>query len=189
MPEIGYEELLIDCGSSQQTTITDRDSLNSTWHTDEQFVKTGQNAILAPNQVFNTMNTLRFFPSGNRNCYDLLLGSPNVKFLFRAGFVYGNYDGLSRPPSFKLEIDGNLWANVTTSMTQEEAVYHELIYKLKKQRATVCLVRTSNDEVPFISSLEAVIMGDDPHLYRLMENDTALYLHSRINYGANQSVE
>lgn len=69
-------------------------------------------------------------------------------------FYYGNHDGLSKPPSFNLEIDGNLWATVTTSMSEDKPVYHEVIYKIKGDSAKVCLVRTSN-EVPFISSLEA----------------------------------
>ncbi|KAL5831330.1 hypothetical protein ACOSQ4_016684 [Xanthoceras sorbifolium] len=184
---IGYSRLLIDCGSSNETTTEDRDGRPDTWHTDEEFIKTGKNVLLAPNQDFNIMKTLRFFPDGNKNCYELLLSSADRKFLLRAEFFYGNYDGLSSPPSFNMEIDGNLWANVTTSMSEEEPVYHELIYILKKQQATVCLVRTSNDGVPFISSLEAVEM--DANMYRLMENKTALYLHSRINYGANNSVE
>lgn len=68
-----------------------------------------------------------------------------------------------------------------------EPVYSELIYMTKKKQTTVCLTRDSNDEVPFISSLEAKSMIED--MYRLMENNTALYLHSRINYGANRSLE
>ncbi|KAK2643189.1 hypothetical protein Ddye_024952 [Dipteronia dyeriana] len=185
---IGYSRLLIDCGSSNETTTKDRDSITDTWRTDEEFIKSGKNILIAPNQNFNVMNTLRSFPDGNKNCYKLPLNSDDIKYLLRAGFFYGNYDGQSRPPSFKLEIDGNLWANVTTSMSQEDPVYHELVYRVKQDQATLCLVRTSNDEVPFISSIEAVEM-DDSNIYRLMENKTALYLHSRINYGANKSVE
>ncbi|KAJ0020046.1 hypothetical protein Pint_32297 [Pistacia integerrima] len=136
------------------------------------------------------MNTLRFFPEGRRNCYKLPLVS-HTKFLFRAVFFYGDYDGLSRPPSFSLEIDGNSWATGTTSMNQHQPVYHELIYRPKEEEPTVivsvCLVRTREDAIPFISSLEVNHVYTD--MYKLMENKTALYLHSRINYGANRSVE
>lgn len=45
-----------------------------------------------------------------------------------AEFVYGNYDGISGPPRFMVEIDGNLWANVMTSMSPEEPLYYEVIY-------------------------------------------------------------
>ncbi|KAK4850684.1 hypothetical protein QYF36_008915 [Acer negundo] len=185
---IGYGRLQIDCGSSDKTTTKDRDGITEIWRTDEEFIKSGKNVLIAPNQNFNVMNTLRSFPDGNKNCYELPLNSDGSKYLLQAGFFYGNYDGQSRPPSFKLEIDGNLWANVMTSMSEEDPVYHELVYRVKKDQTTFCLVRTSNDEVPFISSIEAVEM-DDSHMYRLMENKTALYLHSRINYGANKSVD
>lgn len=131
------------------------------------------------------MNTLRFFPKGNKNCYKLLFWYSRYEYLFRAGFYYGNYDGLLKPPSFRIEVDGNFWANVTTSMS-EDPVYHELIYVTKSDHATVCLVRTKDDEIPFISSLEASAVYES---YTLMDNNTALYLHSRINYGANKSVE
>lgn len=52
--------------------------------------------------------------------------------------------------------------------------------------AEVYLVRTNEDVSPFISSLEAIVTYD---ACNMMDNNTALYLHSRINYGANASVE
>lgn len=61
---------------------------------------------------------------------------------------------LSRPPSFKLESDGNLWANVTSSTSQEEPVHHKVIYRTVQKQTTVCLVHTRDNEVPFISSLD-----------------------------------
>ncbi|KAI7982958.1 putative LRR receptor-like serine/threonine-protein kinase [Camellia lanceoleosa] len=103
-----------------------------------------------------------------------------------AGFYYGNYDGLSKPPSFRLEIDGKFWANVT-ALLSKESVYHELLYNIKGEKVTVCLVRMTDDEVPFISSLEATELLSDS--YKFLDNNTALYLHSRINYGANERVE
>lgn len=83
------------------------------------------------------------------------------------------YDGLSRPPSFKLETDGNLWANVTSFTSQQEPVYHEAIYRtVQTKKTTVCLVRTRDDEVPFLSSLKATYIPEE--MYEpLMENRTA----------------
>ncbi|KAK1586539.1 hypothetical protein Q3G72_003529 [Acer saccharum] len=179
---IGYSTLLIDCGSSNETITEDGDDgKTETWHTDEEFIKSGKNVLLTSNQNFIVMNTLRSLPDGNKNCYELPLNFSNDdyynKYIIRAGFFYGNYDGLSRPPSFKLEIDGNLWANVTTSMSEEDPVYHKLIYTLKKEQTTVCLVRSSNDEVPFISSIEAAAFHGGYNMSRLMDNEiAALYL-------------
>ncbi|KAI6685700.1 hypothetical protein NL676_031613 [Syzygium grande] len=35
-----------------------------------------------------------------------------TKYFIRAAFYYGNYDHLSRPPTFNLEFDGNKWTTV-----------------------------------------------------------------------------
>lgn len=40
-------------------------------------------------------------------------------------------------------------------------------------------------QVPLISSLEAKILN--PGMYSYMDNNTALYLERRTNYGASQS--
>ncbi|KAK3028720.1 hypothetical protein RJ639_038611 [Escallonia herrerae] len=180
-----YDDLRIDCGSLHEINVTSYGSVK--WQPDGQFVQSGANKILTSNQSHIQMNTLRFFPNGTRNCYTLpFYLNDNLTTLFRAGFYYGNYDGLSKPPSFRLEIDGNLWANVTTSM-REEPIYYELLYKYDGDYATVCLVRTTDGEVPFISSLEGTFTYFNS--YQFMDNKTALYLHSRINYGANESVQ
>ncbi|PON66973.1 Malectin-like carbohydrate-binding domain containing protein [Parasponia andersonii] len=107
-----------------------------TWDTDEEFIKSGvNNFINSTNTTLSQMRTLRSFPNGDKNCYNLPFVS-RTKYLVRAGFYYGNYDNLLKPPTFVLEVDGKF--NVTA--------------------------------------------------YRLMPNRTALYLESRINYGANQSI-
>ncbi|XP_024032181.1 uncharacterized protein At1g24485 [Morus notabilis] len=50
----------------------------------------------------------------------------------------------------------------------------------------VCLIRTHEDHVPFISTIESQqLYGKDT--YKLMQNHTALYLEKRINYGANET--
>ncbi|KAM7496639.1 hypothetical protein LguiA_021053 [Lonicera macranthoides] len=46
-------------------------------------------------------------------------------------------------------------ANVTTSIS-EEPVYYKLVYITKKDEVKGCLVRTKEDVIPFISSLEAI---------------------------------
>ncbi|XP_059663816.1 uncharacterized protein At1g24485-like [Cornus florida] len=178
-----FQDLCIDCGAYSETPDTDKSYV--LWQTDEKFIKTGDNKFLSTSHTQFQMNTLRFFPKGCKNCYTLPIYDADARYLFRAGFYYGNYDGLSNPPSFYLEIDGNLWANVTTSMS-EEMIYYELLYVTKKSRVRVCLIRTMDSDVPIITSLEAYYIID---AYEWMDNTTALYLHSRINYGADTSVD
>ncbi|XP_059656278.1 uncharacterized protein At1g24485-like isoform X2 [Cornus florida] len=178
-----FQDLCIDCGAYSETPDTNKSYI--LWQTDEKFIKTGDNKFLSSSHTQFQMNTLRFFPKGRKNCYTLPFYDVDAKYFFRAGFYYGNYDGLSNPPSFYLEIDGNLWANVTTSMS-EEMIYYELLYVTKKSRVRVCLIRTMDSDVPIITSLEAYYIID---AYEWMDNTTTLYLHSRINYGADTSVE
>ncbi|KDO37012.1 hypothetical protein CISIN_1g040103mg [Citrus sinensis] len=71
------------------------------WRTDQEFINVGKNFLLTPNQNINTMNILRFSPDGNKKCYKLPLSCAVCKFLFQARFFYGNYGGLSKPPSFR----------------------------------------------------------------------------------------
>ncbi|XP_059660681.1 uncharacterized protein At1g24485-like [Cornus florida] len=182
----GFYNLRIDCGASTETPAPGKYNSDVPWRTDEKFIQTGENKLLPTSHTDFQMNTLRSFPKGQKSCYTLPFYRADYKFLFRAGFYYGNYDGLSKPPSFRLEIDGTSWADVTTSMS-EEMIYHELLYITKKAQARVCLIRTmDNIDVPFISSLEAYNIDV---AYDWMDNTTALYLHSRINYGANTSIE
>ncbi|CAA6672835.1 unnamed protein product [Spirodela intermedia] len=69
---------------------------------------------------------VRSFPDGTRNCYTLRPLVRGAKYRVNAEFLYGNYDGLGRPPTFDLYLGVNLW---------------------------VCLVNTGNG-TPFISALK-----------------------------------
>ena len=156
------------------------------WLTDDKYIKTGENKLLStPTNLFE-MATLRSFPQGSKNCYNLPL-KPQSKYLVRAGFYYGNYDNLQKPPTFGLQLQsGNLNVRVTTSL-DVDPIYHEFIlFTIEEMVFDVCLIQTQNNQVPFISTLEASQV--DQNVYRLMTNNIALYLESRINYGANQSV-
>lgn len=130
------------------------------------------------------MKTLRSFPIGDKNCYNLPF-EPQAKYILRAGFYYGNHDNLLKPPTFVLEVDRKLNVTVTTSLG-EEPVYHEFIFFVGDGNTDVCLIRTHEDHVPFISTIESQLLyGKDT--YKLMQNHTALYLEKRINYGANKT--
>ncbi|CAL5352899.1 unnamed protein product [Camellia sinensis] len=88
-----------------------------------------------------TATTYPFSPSTTSFCFE-----PDST-------IYGNCDGLSKPPSFRLDIDGKFWANVTASMSEEQ-VYHELLYIIKGGNVTVCLVQTTDDEVPLEANIK-----------------------------------
>ncbi|ANM70038.1 Leucine-rich repeat protein kinase family protein [Arabidopsis thaliana] len=55
--------------------------------------------------------TLRYFPDGIRNCYNLNVEKGRTHLIV-ARFVYGNYDGFDLKPKFDLYLGPNLWATV-----------------------------------------------------------------------------
>uniref|UniRef100_A0A1J3IT16 Putative LRR receptor-like serine/threonine-protein kinase n=1 Tax=Noccaea caerulescens TaxID=107243 RepID=A0A1J3IT16_NOCCA len=91
--------------------------------------------------------TLRYFPDGVRNCYNLNV-TRDTNYLIKATFVYGNYDGLNLDPNFDLYLGPNLWTTMSTNDTIEE-----IIHVTKTDSLQVCLVKTGIS-IPFINSLE-----------------------------------
>ncbi|XVF05586.1 hypothetical protein REPUB_Repub05bG0185400 [Reevesia pubescens] len=108
----------------------------------------------------------------------------STRYLVRAMFLYGNYDGLSKPPTFDLEFDGNKWATVVTNMT--DSTYYEMIYATKGESIIVCLTRTQDQQFPFISRLESLPLPAD--MYAQMRRDMAWFKSYRYNYGDNDRI-
>ncbi|KAL9831410.1 putative non-specific serine/threonine protein kinase [Arabidopsis thaliana] len=44
--------------------------------------------------------TLRYFPDGKRNCYNLIV-KQGTTYMIRATALYGNYDGRNISPKFE----------------------------------------------------------------------------------------
>ncbi|KAG6526605.1 hypothetical protein ZIOFF_016597 [Zingiber officinale] len=115
--------LSIDCGIEPGSAYVDPLS-NISYVSDVGFIDTGVNRNISVAYVGDVrplrLRTLRAFPNGIRNCYTI--GSPAVaqgsKYLLRAWFLYGNYDGLDgQPLAFELHLGVNYWdrVNVTDS--------------------------------------------------------------------------
>ncbi|KAK6929279.1 Malectin-like domain [Dillenia turbinata] len=159
------------------------------WWSDERFITTGKNKLINPKiNIPGAMTTLRYFPKGDQNCYELPL-STSYKFLIRAGFYYGNYDGKFKPPVFNLTLGGEYWTTVDTS-SSDEPISYEAIYAPKNKSLSVCLIRSQDGGVPFISSLEAsgLIDNSRPSKYAMMGNNAALELVSRVHFGSHDQI-
>jgi len=91
--------------------------------------------------------TMRYFPDGIRNCYNLNV-TRDTNYLIKATFVYGNYDGLNVDPNFDLYLGPNLWTTVSSNDTTEE-----IIHVTKFNSLQICLVKTGIS-IPFINVLE-----------------------------------
>lgn len=106
----------MDCGlSANEPPYVDGD-LGLTYSSDAKFVEGGKigqiQKDLEPG-VLKTYATLRYFPNGIRNCYNLNV-TQDTRYLVRAGFMYGNYNGLDSPPEFDLYIGRTWWETIST---------------------------------------------------------------------------
>ncbi|KAL4333264.1 hypothetical protein GQ457_07G033960 [Hibiscus cannabinus] len=172
--------LRIDCGSATSYP----DASGTLWQTDDDFIKTGENQMVSANNLLlaDQFNNLRAFTIQNKNCYSLP-ATTSLRYFVRAVFYYGNYDGLSNPPTFDLEFDGNKWATVVTATTT--IVYYEMIYVAQGDIISICLARTNDKQFPFISILESWPVPDQ--MYSNMTYDRAWFNGYRYNYGAGSN--
>ncbi|CAN6997896.1 unnamed protein product [Brassica rapa subsp. trilocularis] len=102
----------LDCGLVPKTTTYTEKSTNITYKSDTDYVDSGLVGTI--NDAYKTRFqqqtwSLRSFPEGQRNCYNLFNLTANSKYLIKATFLYGNYDKLNQLPSFDLHIGANKW--------------------------------------------------------------------------------
>lgn len=111
---------------------------------------------------------LRSFPTGARNCYTVRSLTPNTKYLVRATFLHGNYDGLGSGglPVFDLHLGVNFWQTVNVS-SFSKTFQAEIISVVPDDYVQVCLVGKGHG-TPFISSLELRPLWDA--LYPVVAN-------------------
>lgn len=155
------------------------------WGTDEDLTKFGINKRVPERQTLEEMSTVRFFPNrADQNCYTLPLFAQTLRYLIRAGFYYGNYDGLSNFPTFDLYIYNKKWSTVNTSSIGRPIYFEALHATHGSGSINVCMRQIRKNEIPFISSLEIVPLW--VNLYPQMESNFTFSLINRINYGGNE---
>ncbi|URE48144.1 receptor-like serine threonine-protein kinase [Musa troglodytarum] len=179
----------IDCGASRGYTDSDTGIL---YEVDDGYVDTGRNDRIAEKYTDNgiyvkTWFTVRSFPEGTRNCYTIPGLKEGDRYLVRASFVHGNYDGqafgdsVAPPLLFDLYVGVNLWRSI--NITEVFALYGaEIITAAPSDSLSICLADIGSG-TPFISSLE--LRHIDNHLaYRDANRSAALVLDSRYNFGS-----
>ncbi|XP_062109145.1 putative leucine-rich repeat receptor-like protein kinase At2g19210 isoform X2 [Humulus lupulus] len=173
----------IDCGKSDVSSYTD-EKTSIVYSSDEKFIETGVNREIAPAYRVSSQDqqlwNLRFFPEGIRNCYNLnpSLGKGN-KYLIRARFLYGNYDGENKIPKFDLHLGVELWKTVSID-GMSSALDLEIIHTLSSDHIYVCLVNTGYG-TPFISALEIRHIDiDNDGVY--ITDTGSLLLHDRYAF-------
>ncbi|XP_071741048.1 uncharacterized protein At1g24485-like [Rutidosis leptorrhynchoides] len=170
----------INCGATDVIL----DTKGVVWTPDTSFISNGVPRVVQPsNSISDIMDTLRVFTSRNKNCYSIPV-TQGTKVLVRAIFNYGNYDGLSKPPSFDLQFDGNFWTTVQTSATG--LTMDEVTYVTKGDDVSVCLAQTKSGQFPIISTIE--VSGLDSEIYTELDDNRALLLVGRLSYGASETL-
>ncbi|KAL6614596.1 hypothetical protein ACP70R_036866 [Stipagrostis hirtigluma subsp. patula] len=178
----------IDCGIPENAGYVDNKTKIS-YVSDAGFTDTGVSrnvsaAYLSSRDLARAYLTLRSFPDGDRNCYTFGSLTSGSKYLLRATFMYGEYDGLSKPPIFDVYLGVNLWG--TVDLVAETFEILEIIGFSPNDNLQVCLVNKKLG-TPIISSL--VLRPMKPSLYPDANATQSLVLFgtNRRNMGPTDS--
>ncbi|CAA7036745.1 unnamed protein product [Microthlaspi erraticum] len=121
---------------------------------DSNFIQSGQigrTDTTLQAQFPKQHTTLRYFPDGLRNCYNLTV-KKGTNYLIRARFGYGNYDGLNSFPKFDLYVGPNFWMTLDLKR-YENFSWEEITHIARSDSLDICLVK-NGESIPLISALE-----------------------------------
>ncbi|WOL11965.1 putative LRR receptor-like serine/threonine-protein kinase [Canna indica] len=143
--------LSLSCGGSTSFV----DSYNISWVPDAPYVAAG-NATAANFVQAGSMShlPLRFFPDSgaeSRACYRLPVGDVSA-VLIRTRFVYGNHDGMLRPPVFTVSLGRAIAGFV--NLSQVDPWVEEFVWRVDRDILPFCLHSIVGGGFPVISSLE-----------------------------------
>ncbi|OEL26035.1 Receptor-like protein kinase [Dichanthelium oligosanthes] len=179
---IGF--ISIDCGLPGTASYVD-DTTKLTYSPDAAFIDgAGSNHNISAEYITPKLGkrylNVRSFPDGGaRSCYTLRSLEAGLKYLVRATFMYGNYDGLRRPPVFDLYVGVNFWTMVNVTAADSPLI-PEAIILVPGDSLQVCLVNTGAG-TPFISGLDLRPLKST--LYPQANETQGLVLLGRMNFG------
>lgn len=156
---------------------------NLKWVGDNDFITSGESATISSTTVEKSLTTLRYFPTGDTNCYSAIPVKKGGKVLVRTMFYYGNYDGKSSTPTFSVVFEGKHRGTVLISSAFELYIL-ELIFAPASGETSVCFVRTSSSSNPFVSSIEVSDMAAG--MYDELGPGEGLFYQQRRAYGATE---
>ncbi|KAG2288899.1 hypothetical protein Bca4012_030135 [Brassica carinata] len=118
----------LDCGLSPSESPYTDPVTGLIFLSDADFIQSGKRGEVGDDEsyTYKQFKDLRYFPDGVRNCYNLTVNK-GISYLIRAGFSYGNYDGLNISPRFHMHIGPNMWTSVVVGSES----YREIIYMSK----------------------------------------------------------
>jgi hypothetical protein len=160
--QLGF--ISLDCGLVPKNATYTEKTTNITYKSDANYIDSGLVGRISAEykaQLQQQTWTVRSFPEGERNCYNFNLTAKS-RYLIRATFTYGNYDGLRQVPKFDIHIGPSKWTSVKLDGVGNGAVL-EMIHVLTQDRLQICLVKTGKG-IPFISSLELRPLNNNTYL-------------------------
>ncbi|XP_078181047.1 putative LRR receptor-like serine/threonine-protein kinase At1g67720 [Carex rostrata] len=168
----------IDCGGSRAHT----DDIGLQWIPDTNY-PFGQRANTSSpvNNNKTQYNTLRSFPNDDRKyCYTLNV-TTRLRYLVRATFLYGNFDGTSVYPKFVISLDATYWDTIVIDDATTPVV-SEMVLLAPSPSLSVCLYNVSSG-VRFISMIE--LRQFNGSMYNTMfEDQYFMFMAGRVNFGA-----
>ncbi|KAL4625879.1 hypothetical protein ACB092_05G057100 [Castanea dentata] len=173
----------IDCGLPENSSYTE-------WQTgvdyisDAGFIDSGINRQISTEFKGDLQQvwSLRSFPEGIRNCYSIKI-TQGSKYLIRATFFYGNYDGESKLPVFDVHLGANIWD--TIKMTNVSVGFvKELIHVPPLNYIQLCLVNTQRG-TPFISAIELRPLPNSTYV----TTDGSLEPFWRVDVGSESNLQ
>ncbi|KAL0875655.1 hypothetical protein Bca101_025360 [Brassica carinata] len=145
----------LDCGlPANEVSPYKEDITGLQYSSDATFIQSGKPGRIQPNletRFLKPYTTVRYFPDGTRNCYNLGV-QKGRNHLIRARFLYGNYDGLDINPKFDLYLGPNLWSTVDLHRL-DNGTRREIFHIPTSNSLQICLVKTG-ETTPLISALE-----------------------------------
>ncbi|KAJ3701806.1 hypothetical protein LUZ61_005511 [Rhynchospora tenuis] len=178
----------LDCGLPSNTTYTDN-STRILYTSDYDYISLAESKLstISSNLITPSLprqyRTIRSFPNETRNCYTFK-AVEGQRYLIRAGFMYGNYDGLNsaqpnNPLQFDLYVDVNYW--MTLDFIDESSIYQpEVLTVALANFLSLCLVNTGSG-TPFISLLELRTLNSS--MYEFANATHSLSLQFRRSLG------
>lgn len=170
----------MDCGLPANSSYTE----NITYISDAAYINSGESKSidLYKNDYERQLWFLRSFPEGTRNCYSISNITKGTKYLIRASFLHGDYDGLRSLPIFDLYFGDSLWD--TVNITSDALISnYEIIHTPSANKVQICLINIGTG-TPFISALEFRPLPDIT--YQIESGSLALYV--RLNMGSTSDI-
>ncbi|XP_031488587.1 probable LRR receptor-like serine/threonine-protein kinase At1g05700 [Nymphaea colorata] len=172
----------LDCGAPNGTSY--KSDIGLFYTSDSSYISSGVAKQISSDYLTSSVariyQTVRSFPQYTRNCYSLGRLTSGSRYIIRASFMYGNYDGLRLAPNFDLYMGLDLWN--TIQLDNETHVLRTEIIKIATSTSlSVCLLKSGNS-MPFISALE---LRPYDGIYS-PGNQSSLVTFKRIDFGSTK---